>query len=189
MNHSKHVNRFYAFGLAVLAMLALSGLTAAGAWAKGADLVFLNEGKPAAVGSTAFAAIEVDECALLERGTLAANSKPTDELAFSGGAVGAECEEAGYSITGTIKSAKVSVKETMSFTSAITLTTPGPCNYSITKYTVPFKDGEKGAKGEGKVKAKLSKTGSEKSCAKDLEVPVVAVLFNERFGIFGTEIT
>jgi hypothetical protein len=186
------MKRFTVFGIALSAMLALSALTASGASAKVDDLVLFSQGAPASVGETAYGGITVDECAVMTEGTLTANNQPSDTAAFSTN-VEESCGKAGYSITGVVKSAKLSAKGAMLFTSTITLSVPGPCNYSIQKYSVPFNtntNGEEGATtGEGEVNAKLSKTGSSKSCAKTVTATATTVLRNHGDGLYGTEPT
>ena len=189
------MKRSNVFGIALLAMLALSALTASSAWAKGAKpvLVLLYEGAPAQVGEAAYAGIVTGqmagECNVTTEGTLTANKKKTDRAAFSRNVAGS-CGEAGYSITGVVKSAKLSTKGKMSFTSDIILSAPGPCNYSIKKYNVPFNtNGKEATDGEGEVTAKLSKAGSSPSCKtkKTLKVPLYATLLNREDGLYGTE--
>jgi hypothetical protein len=189
------MKRSNVFGIALFAMLGLSALTASGAWARTDDLVLFYQEAPAPVGETAYAGIAVDECAVISEGTLTANNQPSDTAAFSTN-VEESCGKAGYSITGVVKSAKLSAKGTMLFTSTITLSVPGPCNYSIKKYSVPFntntngkEEATTGTTGEGEVNAKLSKTGSSKSCAKTLTATATAVLRNHGDGLYGTEPT
>jgi RHS repeat-associated protein len=180
------MKRSHVFGIALMATLALSALTASGAWAK-SDLVLLYEGAPALVGETAYGGFRVDGCAVRTEGTLTANKEATDTAAFSTN-VDESCEEAGYSIKGVVESAALTANGTMSFTSTITLSVPGPCNYSIKKYSVPFNTNRIEATfGEGEVTAKLSKTGSSKSCAKTVEAPFTAVLRNHEGELYGTE--
>ena len=182
------MKRSNVFGIALLAMLLLSALTASGAWASTDPLVLLYNGEPAPVGETAYGGLRVDECLVLTEGALTANRKRSDTAAFSTNHE-EHCEKAGYSITGVVKSAKLSAKGTMSFRSTITLGVPGPCNYSITKYRVPFDtNGKEATDGEGSnINARLSKTGSSKSCAKHLQVPFSAILLNHEDGLYGTE--
>jgi hypothetical protein len=184
------MKRSNVFGVALLAMLAMPAVTAsgarAGAWAR-PDLVLFSQGTPAPVGETAYAEILVDECAVTTEGTLTANNKPSDTAAFSAN-VEEGCGKAGYSITGAVNSAKLSSDGTMSFTSTITLNVPGPCNYSITKYSVPFNtNGDEATGGEGKGTARLSKKGSSKSCPKALTAS--AALLDHKDGLYSTELT
>jgi hypothetical protein len=180
------MKRLSVLGIALVAVLGLSALTASGAWAS-TDLTLLAvTGTPAPVGETASAGILVMGCTLITEGTLTANKKPTDKAAFST-AFFTECEEEGYSITGEVKSAELKASGTMSFKSAITLGLPGPCNYSITKFSVPFNpNGSQATVGEGEVAPKLEK-GSSKACEKKPKFPFAAVLLNHAQGLYSTD--
>jgi hypothetical protein len=182
------MKRFSVLGIALVAVLALSALTAGGAWAS-TDLTLLYQEAPAPVGETASAGILIMGCTLITEGTLTANKKPTDKAAFSTPFFG-ECEEEeeGYSITGEVKSAGLKASGTMSFKAAITLTVPGPCHYKITKYSVPFSpSGTQNTVGEGEVTVKLIKAGSLPSCEKKPKLPFTAVLLNHSQGLYSTD--
>ncbi len=179
-------------GLCLVAVLALSALTASAAWAKAKpDLVLLNEEAPAPVGSVAWGwfVLPAHGCIVVTEGTVTSNNSPSADAAAFSSPLADECEEgSGYSITGNVKTASASAKKSLlSFTANITLTTPAGCKYAITKYSVKFtpKGGE--AAGEGEVAAKEVKP-APKTCAKKETFSILPFMGGEDT-TFHTEIT
>ena len=130
----------------------------------------------------------MEECTLITEGTLSSNKSSKDKTAFSNEFF-TECANAGDAIKGKVLSAQLTSSGEMKFKSAVTVTIPGPCNYTIKKYSVTFNTHAKEATdGTGEVVAKLSKAGSSPSCSKTDKFAVNAAVTNSTLGLYGTEL-
>jgi hypothetical protein len=189
----KHVKLF---GACLVAVLAVAGIGTNTALATSKPKppkpgLWLSVGEVTALaGETSSGAISVDGCLLLTEGTLTVNTKPSDSAAFAT-PVAAECENAGYAIEGKVESVKLAMAGTMAWKAAITLTVPGPCKYSIKKYSIPFNpNGSETTFGEGELSAKLSPKQPKTCTTKELtKVPFVAALLSREIGEYSTKTT
>lgn len=181
------MRRFSMLGMALLAVLALTAVSASGAWAK-AGLELKHGGEPVATGSSTVAGLLVDECSEFSEGTLTANGGKKDTATLTH-AVSYECP-AGTSFAGHITSASLSTAGVMSFKAALTLTVPGPCSYSFKKFAIAFTPNGGSTIGSGTITGKGAKSNA-KSCAKTFTAPDEAGLLNNlvEFATYETELT
>jgi len=163
------MRRFNAIGVGVLAALVFAALTASGASA--ASLELLLEGTPVAKGDPAAAGVLVEECIQFSTGTVTANGKSKDKASFTASAFD-ECSGSA-TLTGNATSVGLSSAGAAAFKSKYTLTVPGPCIYSIGKFSVEFSVPGK-VLGAGEAAAKLVKAGSSPSCVKKTTFPIFA---------------
>jgi hypothetical protein len=154
----------------LVAMFALAG-TAGGASAAG--LTLKNEGTPLANGAPVVGAVEIGECVVATKGTLAKNGKSSDKASFT---LNEDEECSGGSISGKLTSAKLSMAGVMSFGSTLTLTVAGPCAYVFKKFTADFEANGGVSFGSGTAAGKLNKAVSAKTCAKSHSYEVSAGL-------------
>ncbi len=127
------------FAAVIVAAIVLGAVSAAGASASKL-LVRTEEGGPvASLGAEYFAEVITFDggCEYFDYGHLVNNSAGTDKLT-SFGAPASVCLEPGYSISGSIKEAKLSAKGTvtLAFSPKLALEEPGPCIYYYGKLTV-----------------------------------------------------
>jgi hypothetical protein len=182
------MGRLKLLGTVLLAVLALSAVTASGAWAGGPGVDLKLEETVVAPGSGASSAILIDGCVVDAEGKLASNGKSKDKASFTH-ALFSECEQPETAIAGINTGVTITDTGMLEFKSSVVLTAPGPCNYSVKKYTVPFTfSPEDSTVGETNLAVKLSKKGSSPSCAKEATFPVLAVVGDAEGGVYGAEL-
>ncbi len=170
-------------GLLALAMM-LVVIPASGASAT--KLLQLNvEGKPAANGSPGDVGIELENCLQYDAGTIGTNDASTVVLTENAVSIN-ECQ-AGVTLSGSLKEAKLTAGRNATVKGAITVSVAGPCIYKFASFKGKFEIPGIVAF-EGTTVGALVKKGSNPSCALKTTQPVEGVASNEVIGEpFGTQ--
>jgi hypothetical protein len=140
------------------------------ALAKGAagQLVYVLSG----LGETSITCIKEDGF------TLQKNGAPTDTLKGTGISRRAECSGEGASVTGTVKSAKVTVPD-IKLSMKLVITLPGPCSYEVSKQEAPLESPPFASFRGTPIKNLLIKGGKNPVCKRTIEGQFEGGLENE----------
>jgi hypothetical protein len=181
--------RVFGIGAAVAAVVLLA---AQGAFAN--RLVITDHGAPLPTGEEVHQKlvvvpinVQLALCERRERGLIVTNEKGSDKLNF--GTIYEQSCSSGGSMSGATKEVKLSAKGTYSakFSPKLVFGEPGPCVYTISKMSGPFKTGEP-IKGFISGTGKLNKKASSPSCAEKEAIEAIAELFDENDFQLSTEL-
>lgn len=197
------MKRFKVLGVGFLAVCALSlvALPVSAAWAKTKPVLQLNEGENAAANeayTNLYAEFVNAECRTRNYGNLTGNDAATVKAVTTENQdeCSEEAEEIGTSVEGSLEKAEITTTGKLTLTGSLTVTLKaghpdGPCKYVFSKWKLTSKVPGPVGWG-GKIKAKLDKTGSNKTkgaCASTLEEEVNVHLVDQHAKAFEAALT